>query len=373
MKYSIEIGKIIDGAIKNDYEKVKAYVNKLIRELKEDGDSRTAKKFEKQLAKKTGNNLVSPSSLMKNIPVDSESHLKLAKIIYPDNSNIKVALTENNMTQIEDFMLNYKLSDKLHEAGIDRANSLLLYGPPGCGKSKTAHLIANELNLPLVIARLDSLISSYLGTTSKNIRTLFEYIDKMPCILFLDEFDAIAKARDDSNELGELKRVVNSLLQNIDNLNKESIFIAATNHDKLLDFAVWRRFDYKIKIEFPNKNSIIKIINIFIDNHLSLSKKNYKLLTSAFLGLTGAEIEDIITKAIRSSILYNKQLNIILIFEEFFKIKNLVNKDNSINKELLTKRAKFLRQLNEKIFSYSVIADILEISKSYVYKLIRKE
>ena len=95
----------------------------------------------------------------------------------------------------------------------------MLYGVPGCGKSTVAKYIAQQIGLPLVIARLDALVSSLLGSTSKNIRKVFDFADSRPCILFLDEFDAIAKARDDQHELGELKRVINSLLQNIDSLS----------------------------------------------------------------------------------------------------------------------------------------------------------
>ncbi|MFX5839347.1 ATP-binding protein, partial [Acinetobacter baumannii] len=125
------------------------------------------------------------------------------------------------------------------------AMSFLMYGPPGTGKTRLARHIATELGLELYVARLDGLISSYLGSTSKNIRALFDFAARTPCVLFLDEFDAIAKVRSDDQELGELKRVVNSFLQNLDTLGKHSIILAATNHESLLDAAVWRRFTYR--------------------------------------------------------------------------------------------------------------------------------
>ena len=126
-----------------------------------------------------------------------------------------------------------------------------MYGPPGTGKSRLARFIAQELGLDLYIARLDGLISSFLGSTSKNIRALFDFAAKTPCILFLDEFDAIAKLRGDTQELGELKRVVNSFIQNLDTLGTQSIVIAATNHEELLDSAIWRRFSYRLALNFP--------------------------------------------------------------------------------------------------------------------------
>ena len=205
MKYSIELGKIIEGALKHDHVKVINYTEQLISKLESDDDIRTAKKLEKLLlAKKESTLSAMGTSSAFSVPVDTESRTQLADIIYPSENNPEVILTRNNVEKINSFVLSYKNADKLNSLGIGLTNTLLLYGPPGWGKTECAYLIAKQLNLPLVIARLDSLISSYLGTTAKNIRSLFEFSQKIPCVLFLDEFDALAKARDDSNELGEL-------------------------------------------------------------------------------------------------------------------------------------------------------------------------
>ena len=249
MRYSIEIGKIIEGALKHDQVKVFNYTRQLVSKLEEDGETRAAAKFSRLLSIQTETTLTAMGNTKNlSVPVDTESRTTLADIVYPDNNNIDVVLSKRNAEKLDSFILSYENADKLNNLGIGVSNTLLLYGPPGCGKTKCAYLIAKSLNLPLVIARLDSLISSYLGTTAKNIRSLFEFVQKIPCVLFLDEFDAIAKARDDNNELGELKRVVNSLLQNVDSMSKDSLLLAATNHQQLLDSAVWRRFDYKLEI-----------------------------------------------------------------------------------------------------------------------------
>jgi SpoVK/Ycf46/Vps4 family AAA+-type ATPase len=372
MKYSIEIGKIIEGAFKHDSEKVKAYSKQLINKLKEDGDIRTANKMDRILKMQTAHNLTAMNEkIFKNIPVDSESRTLLADIIYPYEMTVDVALSKNSRDQIDDFILNYQNADKLNEAGIGVSNTLLLYGPPGCGKTRSAYLIAEKLNLPLVTARLDSIISSYLGTTAKNIRTLFEYIQKMPCVLFLDEFDAIAKARDDSNELGELKRVVNSLLQNIDSLSDDSLMVAATNHDQLLDNAVWRRFDYKITIELPDVEAIKGLIEIFLGNTFELDEKIKYELAYAFEGLSGATIEEIIKKAMRNSIIHNREFSYRLIYNEFFINRKLFSDNEFIDKKILIDRARYLRTCNEKIFSYSKIGDILGVSKSHVSNILK--
>ena len=228
------------------------------------------------------------------------------------------------------------------------------------------------MNLPLVIARLDSLISSYLGTTAKNIRTLFEFSQKMPCVLFLDEFDAIAKARDDSNELGELKRVVNSLLQNVDAMSSDSLLLAATNHEQLLDPAVWRRFDYKLEIELPDANAIIEMIDLFTNGSIEFSVKEKRELATAFSGLSGANIEEIIKKAFRNAIVHEKVFDKLSIYEELFAFKNILPQNYNNAKDILRIKAKFLRECDDKVFSLQAIADILQSSKTTIQKLVKE-
>jgi SpoVK/Ycf46/Vps4 family AAA+-type ATPase len=225
--------------------------------------------------------------------------------------------------------------------------------------------------LPLIVARLDSLISSYLGTTAKNIRLLFEYAQKTPCVLFLDEFDAIAKARDDGNELGELKRVVNSLLQNVDAMSSDSLLLAATNHEQLLDPAVWRRFDYKLEIDLPDEDAIIKMVDLFTNESEVLSTKEKKIAV-AFRGLSGADIEEIVKKAFRNAIIHERDFSRLNIYEELFIFKNILPQNISNAKEILKIKAKFLRSCDSKVFSLQNIAEILGSSKTTIQKLIKE-
>lgn len=373
MKYSIEIGKIVEGALKHDQSKVINYTKQLIDKLNQDGDELAANKFSKQLAAHNGSTLsVMGMNKELSVPVDSESRTVLADVIYPNDNRIDVILSNENRENIDTFILSYKNADRLNSIGIGVANTLLLYGPPGCGKTQCAYLIARELCLPLIIARLDSLISSYLGTTAKNIRALFEFAQKMPCVLFLDEFDAIAKARDDSNELGELKRVVNSLLQNVDAMSKDSLLIAATNHDKLLDSAVWRRFEYKLEIGLPDTNAIIEMIDLFTKKAHNLNAKEKIELATALTGLSGANIEEVLVKAIRRSVIQNKSIEKIDFYNELFEFKGIIPQNCVSKNMLLGIKTSFLRNCNEKIFSYQVIADILKSSKTTISKLIRE-
>lgn len=373
MKYSIEVGKIVEGALKHDLTKVQNYTTQLVTKLENDGDARAAAKFQRLLSAQAETALTPMSSSSSySIPVDVESRMNLADVIYPAQNDIKVVLSKRNAEKLESFILSYQNADKLNSVGIDAPNSLLLYGPPGCGKTKCAYLIAKQLNLPLVIARLDSMISSYLGTTAKNIRSLFEFSQKMPCVLFLDEFDAIAKARDDNNELGELKRVVNSLLQNIDTMSKDSLILAATNHHQLLDPAIWRRFNYKLEIELPDMDAIAELVNLFTNNLYILSKKEVLEISTLFNGLSGADIEEIITKSLRNSIIHDHPFAISNIYEEFFITKNILPQNCDDSRELLRIKAKYLRDRDSKVFSLQVIADILGSSKTTIQKLVKE-
>lgn len=373
MKYSIEIGKIVEGALKHDQTKVINYTKQLVSKLQSDDDLRAAIKFQRLLSTQAKTTLTPMGgSSTAAIPVDTESRMDLADIIYPYQNDAKVVLSKRNSEELESFMLSYQNADELNSIGIDISNSLLLYGPPGCGKTKCAYLIAKRLDLPLVIARLDSLISSYLGTTAKNIRSLFEFAQKMPCVLFLDEFDAVAKARDDSNELGELKRVVNSLLQNIDTMSGDSLILAATNHHQLLDPAIWRRFDYKLEIGLPDRDAIAELVGLFSNDIYKFTSKETLELAALFNGLSGAGIEDIITKSMRNSVIHNREYNVSDIYEEMFISQNIVPQNCDNSRELLKIKARYLRSKDPKIFSLQAIADILGSSKTTIQKSVKE-
>jgi SpoVK/Ycf46/Vps4 family AAA+-type ATPase len=165
----------------------------------------------------------------------------------------------------------------------------------------TAEVFARELGLPLVIARLDAVVSSFLGETASNIRKVFETANQQPCILFLDEFDALARARTDSSEHNELRRVVNSLLMLIDRYHGRGFLVAATNLEEALDAAIWRRFDEIVWFDLPKDRQIINFLKLKTRNFpaaFDLGKKVEKLK-----GLSYADIERICQNAIKRSIL----------------------------------------------------------------------
>ena len=140
--------------------------------------------------------------------------------------------------------------------GVPRRNQVIFWGPPGCGKTSAAEALAAELGVPLVVVRLDAIVSSYLGQTAGNLRRIFDYADSGRWVVLFDEFDALGRERSDPSEHGEIKRVVNSFLQLLDSYTGPGLLVAATNHEETLDRGLWRRFDEVVEFPLPTVKEI---------------------------------------------------------------------------------------------------------------------
>lgn len=304
MFYS-EITKIIEAGLDRDKDKVKSYSILLAKKLAQNGDYKSSQRVENILSRKNGGSTITDALI--SPPIDQESRLDIVDINYrPDMPNI--ILADSIKDRLLDFENTVQIKDQLDELGMNFKMSLLLYGPPGCGKTSIAYYIANKLDLPLVTARLDTLISSLLGNTSKNLRRIFDYASKQPCVLFLDEFDAIAKARDDKHELGELKRVVNSLLQNMDAYCQGGILIAATNHQELLDDAIWRRFQTIIEVPKPQHTEITLVLHQTLNafDISSIKPQKLKMLVEQMEGLSYSDLQTLLQNIIKQKLIKNE-------------------------------------------------------------------
>lgn len=329
-----EISKIIEGGLIGDKEKVYNYAKALADNLQETGEIAFAKKIRNLIAsKKRG--MIALDSLSSK-PVDGESRMDMVDVSYPHVDDDCLVLNRETEMEIQDFINCYRNRDKLIEAGIDETCTLLLYGPPGCGKTTVAQSISMQTGLPLITARLDGLVSSLLGSTAKNIRKIFDFASRQECILFLDEFDVIAKVRDDKNETGELKRVVNSLIQNIDVFSRNSIIIAATNHHELLDPAIWRRFNRVLALEKPSLEDIQKLLSLYIGKgniKFDVDSKKIRIISNALLGLSHADIKTIINNAIKTNLINDKKsVSLYEILREtyFFRYHSMNDEDEYV-------------------------------------------
>ena len=238
-----------------------------------------------------------PSFLPQSIvPRDKDSLLELYEIINSDIKLEDVVLQDNQRRIIKQILEEQQNVVKLSKYKMVPVNKVLFCGPPGCGKTMTAKAIARELDLPIAYVRLDGLVSSYLGQTSSNLRKVFDSVRNQRIVLFLDEFDAIAKKRDDENELGELKRVVTTLLQNFDNMPTNVFLIAATNHEHLLDPAIWRRFNITVTLDLPNKQQRLILLSKWFKEYKigCLQNLDFLLLAQISEGLNCAQLKELV-------------------------------------------------------------------------------
>ena len=290
-------------------------LNVLIKDEEKKGNTPTASRFRKAYEQKkrteglasdhaVGSSAVFFSSATQAIaPRDKDSLLELYEIVYSETSLDEVVLPVNQKTVIQQFVDEQNNAANLKKHNIPVSNRLLLCGPPGCGKTMTAYAIGNALNLPIAYVRLDGLVSSYLGQTSTNLRKVFDSVKNQRIILFLDEFDAIAKKRDDTNELGELKRVVTTLLQNFDNLPSNVILIAATNHEHLLDPAIWRRFNFTITLDLPSVEQRKTLIQNGLMKYGIEAQIDVDAIARVTEGMSGALIEELLLAAAKKFLL----------------------------------------------------------------------
>jgi hypothetical protein len=239
------------------------------------------------------------------VPVDGDSRLHLLRIEEPSESVTGPILAPAVDAKISGIIRERKHLDRLLKAGIEPTRTALFVGPPGVGKTLSARWIAAQLHLPLLVLDLSAVMSSFLGRTGNNVRAVLDYAKRQDCVLLLDEFDSIAKRRDDATEIGELKRLVTVLLQEIDEWPSSGILVAATNHPELLDPAVWRRFDHVIEFPRPALTEIEAALHTFLGSE-NLSQEWISILATIFRKQSYSDIERAITNIRRTAALEDR-------------------------------------------------------------------
>jgi SpoVK/Ycf46/Vps4 family AAA+-type ATPase len=233
--------------------------------------------------------------------------------IIDSTSRVRPILSSSLEKDLSLLIQERRESGKLISAGLRPSSSAFFIGKPGVGKTITAKWLASELRLPLYVLDLALIMGSYLGQTGINIKNALDYAKSTSCVLLLDEIDALVKTRGDDTDIGEIKRVVTVMLQEIENWNPRSILIAATNHPELVDHAIWRRFDLVFKFEPPEQEQIYQSIKYFFDKDYSSFKKYEKALSILYMGSSFSDIQRSIWRIRRMYTLGNYSIPEILI------------------------------------------------------------
>ena len=236
------------------------------------------------------------------LPRDPDRDAALVEVHHPERSRSDIVLAPEVQGRIERVVEEFRAQADLARHGLSPKSRLLFVGPPGCGKTLCAEILAGELGLDLLHARFDGIVSSYLGETASNLRRVFGYASQQRAILFFDEFDALGKRRDDPQEVGELKRVVSSFLQILDAHPRDRMVIAATNHEGMLDDALWRRFDEVLYFGRPSSAQLVALMELRLR---SVRKRGVDLASFAteMAGFSYADAERVCLEATKAMIL----------------------------------------------------------------------
>jgi SpoVK/Ycf46/Vps4 family AAA+-type ATPase len=322
--------KLIRSSLDLDRKAIEATALMIIKKIKNEYPE-TAAEIAKALTYSGFENSAARSMDMQPLPVDRETRYSLVKVEEPIEVPDPI-LEEYVRHQLEDFINERKMLKVFLEEDIIPPNSILLDGLPGVGKTYISSWMSYRLNLPLVTLDLASSISSYLGRSGQNIRDIFEYAKSQNAILFLDELDAIAKRRDDAGDLGELKRLVNVLLKELEACPSTCVIIGATNHPELLDKAIWRRFDRALTIPMPGEDErkllllrhLGKLTNLLDEDTISYLARNTKDINAADICKLSEHIK-------RQSLLNQQDPKKLIALAELFKIVQLSSRDEKVS------------------------------------------
>ncbi len=236
------------------------------------------------------------------IPKDKDKGFPLLTVTRPDLPWDRLVLPPAAMRQLEAVADENHRRDLLLGGGLKPKQKMLFVGPPGCGKTLAASVMATALAWPLATVRLDTVVSSFLGETATNLRRIFDFIGQDCFVVLFDEFDALGKERDRGQEHGELQRVVTALLQLMDGYQGESLLIFATNHQFMLDSALWRRFDSIVSFALPKEQDRLLMLRIFF-RAFGHTDEQLAVLARLTDGASGSDIEWLVTEIIRRLLL----------------------------------------------------------------------
>lgn len=322
-----DLAQVIRLALAEQSEDVRLFVARLVRKYR-NTDPELAEQLDLYLRTKTHRTsaplrkAMQPAPPTQTLPVDDESRLSLLKVFKdtPDREQPLLSISlEETLSQL---IQERRQTERLASMGLSPTRSAIFVGPPGVGKTLTARWLAAQLEVPLYVLDLTAVMSSLLGRSGSNLRTALDFAKRSPCVLLLDEIDAVAKRRSDETDIGELKRLVTVILQEVDEWPATGLLLAATNHPELIDPALWRRFDLVVDFKTPETPAVKAAIKRFLGPDFALFGRWIDILTFAFNGESFSDIERDIQR-FRRAVALGTASDADLI-EEFVKTRALV-------------------------------------------------
>lgn len=299
--------RLIKSGVEGNIEAFRAAAEEVIREERSKQHHLLANDLERILYGRPRQFSPSSGPCLAPPPVDRERNLALIDLREPVRRLDDVVLSDETRSAVEEVLQEHHHQERLASYGLRAADRLLFYGPPGCGKTLTAEAIASELGLPLAVVRVDAVVSSYLGETAANLRKVFDFATANTAVVLFDEFDALTKERTDQTDHGELRRVVNAVLQMLDAYVGRSVLIAATNHEAMLDVAVWRRFEEVLLFEPPNLEQLRRLLALKLRGVRREFDIEDTAVTALFRGMTHADVERVLRRAIKDMVLAGQE------------------------------------------------------------------
>ncbi|WP_020159999.1 AAA family ATPase [Methylobacter marinus] len=267
--------------------------------------------------------IIQPRGEMTTLLDASYQKARLAEIVLDKT-------TEEHLQRIIKEQRNYA---KIQAHGLSPRRKILLVGPPGTGKTLTASVLAGELGIPLFVVRLDALITKFMGETAAKLRQVFDTIASMRGIYFFDEFDAIGAQRGFINDVGEIRRVLNSFLQMLERDESNSVIIAATNHPQALDYALFRRFDDVIEYGLPNPTQIIEVLKFKLSG-FKIVRPVWTSLAEIAEGLSHAELTRAVQDAIKDAVIHDRNNLTNMDLEKMLKERQIMKQRKIFSPEI---------------------------------------
>jgi SpoVK/Ycf46/Vps4 family AAA+-type ATPase len=280
---------------------------RVIEEEKKQGHGRVASELERILKDRPSDKTAPSSGTLQRLPTSRRDSAPLVQEIPVDKLRHHMVLPERVEKRFHRIEKEFAARTRLAKHGLRPRHRILLYGPPGCGKSLGAERLAWNTGLPLRKVRFDTLLSSYFGETMANLRKVFDAAQASPCALFLDECDSLARSRTERNDVGEVNRITNALLEMLEDYRGDGLVIAATNLDSALDTALFRRFDEVLKVPPPGLPEICRLLQTTLSPMETDTEIGWQEIARGMDGMSGSEVVHIAQSAAKHCVLEGRR------------------------------------------------------------------